>query len=217
MKKLLLTAGVALASFGVLAQGLVVMNTSGFNAYAKFSNLVSSVFFTGNQIYVALYWATDAATLAAGGGNLATNMAADTPGGTNGTGVAILNSLGFITSGTFGGNRFIEGRAGQSTFFQLRAWTANSGVFTYAEAAAMVFIDTSIIISQVSGTLAAPIVQATPSADALSLPSQIQWNPGATTASQTIGIPLAVLIPEPSTIALIGLGLAGLVFISRRK
>jgi hypothetical protein len=216
MKKLLLTAGVALASYGAFAQGLVGMNTSGNGAYAKFSNTVSSVFFTGNQIYVALYWAPDAATLAAGGGTQVTNSASGTPVGIGGAGIATNNAAGFITGSTLGGNRFIAGQAGVSTFFQLRAWSSSSGALTYADAVAAAAIDPNIFLTHTSGTGAAPIVSATPTPDALTAPPAILWNAGSTAAAQAIAIPLFA-VPEPSTIALIGLGLAGLIFIRRRK
>jgi len=124
MGKLLIVATIGIASLKVFGQGQVVMCTYAANNYVKFSNAVAATFYAGDQVYVGLYWAADAATLANGGGSLATSAdMLNGPAGTNATGLAILSGNGLVYCSKFGGNRYIPGRAGVTTYFQLRAWT----------------------------------------------------------------------------------------------
>lgn len=182
------------------------MNSAAANAYVKFSNTVASAWAAGDAFRAGLYWATDAATLQSGGGTLVTS------GGTNNSGLAIFTggAGGYVATTTFGGARTIASRAGQSTFFQLRAWQAGFATWAEADAGPVGTLRTLNI-----GPNSAPIVAATPTSDALTAPGQILWAPGSTS-----GNPLVVNlvpVPEPSVIALGVLGLAGAFFIRRRK
>jgi hypothetical protein len=214
MKSLFLAVCLGLMTGRVFGQGQVIMSTAVGDTYAKFSNTVSASFFTGGSIYVALYWSTNAETLAAGGGTQVTNSTAATPVGVNGSGIATNTPSGFVASTTGGGNRFIGPRAGQLTYFQLRAWSANSGVYSYGDA--LTSGDPNVFVSRITGPNAAPIVSATPTLNSLANPPVLAWNPGSTSSSQAISVAMDP-VPEPSTIALVGLGLAGLIFIRRRR
>jgi hypothetical protein len=223
MKKLIVAACVGLTSLVAFGQGQVVLSTSASGTYAKFSNTVSSTFFGGSSVYIGLYWAADQATLASGGGTLALYAGTNSvtggfnAAGTNGTGLAIMTGGGFVATTTFGGNRFTSlAQAGQTTYFQLRAWSA--GYSTYADALASG--SSSVFVSRYDPAdprgFVAPIVTAQTSASSSSPVNTVLWNPTATAAAQAISIAMDP-VPEPSTIALVGLGLAGLIFIRRRK
>jgi hypothetical protein len=218
MRKLIIAMCAGLATLAAFGQGQVVLTTSSPETYAKFSNAITGTFYTGDSLYVGLYWAPDQATLENGGGTLATASQTNTisggllPAGTNGTGLAIMTAGGFIGATTFGGNRFTSlAQAGQVTYFQLRAWSP--GYDTYADALASGL--PQVVVSAISGVGAAPIVAAVPTATPAGVVNNVLWNPGATTSGQAIAIGIAV--PEPSTIALVGLGLAGLVLRRRRN
>lgn len=196
-----------MATVFAYGQGQVAINTAAGNAYVKYTNTVAGGYASGNSFYAGLYWATDAATLAAGGGTLVAN------GGTNGTGLAIFGSggaAGYVAATTFGGNRTILPQAGVLTFFQLRAWSS-----TFSSYAAALTGDSTTLISKLTGPGASPIVSATPTAaNGVPVP-QILWAPGSSASAPFVAE--LVPVPEPSTIALVGLGLAGLYFIRRRK
>lgn len=203
MKKLLIAALLCAATSSLFAQGVVGINTAGANAYTRFSNTVTSAWCAGNAFRVGVYWADTAAALTSGGGTLVAT------GGTNNTGLAILTSgtgAGYVSAATFGGNRTISERAGTAIYVQLRAWSA--GYDTYADAIASGL--SSVLIS-ING----PIVQTTPTATSSSPVSPIAWAPGT---SSTLPLVVSLVpVPEPSVIALGVLGLAGALFIRRRK
>jgi len=189
----------------IVAQGqsVIAINTATANAYVKYSNTVAGVWAVGNAYVAGLYYAADQATLLAGGGTLAAN------GGTNNTGLAIFTggTGGYVAQSTFGGNRTIPDG---NTWFQLRAWSA--GYATYADAVASG--SQSVFVTPTSGAGAPPVVTANPVVPPTPVPN-ILWAPGSTSANPLVAS--LVPVPEPSTIAMVGLGLLGLLFIRRRK
>jgi len=200
MKKLFLTAFACITTLVAFGQGVVSINTAGANAYVKYSNTVDSVLCSGTLFNAGLYWASDSATLASGGGSLVVGLA------NFGTGT----SSGYVLGTTGGGNRTIASQAGTLTYFQLRAWS--TGFSDYASALAG---PAGTLFSVISGPNAAPIVSATPTSTSGQSPTVIAWAPGSSS-----GAPLFVnliAVPEPSVIALGVLGLGGLLFLRRRK
>lgn len=205
MKKLvLLSAVLGIAGTAAFGQGTVALLTSSLNAYVKFSNTVSQTFYTSASVpalAIGVYSASDAATLQSGGGSLF-----------GGSTLATLNFGGYINGSTGGGNKTDVSRAGLTTYFQLRAWTG--GYATYAEAIAAGQAAPNTVWATL---LTAPVVSANPTADSLALVPTLAWNPGSSATSMALGIPVSPVVPEPSVIALGVLGLAGALFIRRRK
>lgn len=203
MKKLLTLAIIGATAVGAFAQGVIGINTAGANAYVRFSNTVASAWASGNSYMMGVYWADSAATLSGGGGTLIAN------GGTNGTGLAIFTSgvgAGYVAASTFGGNRTISERAGAPIFVQLRAWSAGYSSWTEAGASGL---------GNVLWTQNGPITSATPTATSSTPVSPVLWAPGSSSSNPFV-VSL-VPVPEPSVIALGVLGLAGALFIRRRK
>jgi hypothetical protein len=209
MKKLVwlvMGAGLAVTSYG---QGLVGMNSVQTGAYVRFSNDVANV-------AVARGWVANAAGSTQGSlgyvnSGLYWSFASDPmtmhlvePLATFGTG----STAGMITTTSGGGTRTVLNGASPVTtaaYFQLRAWSGPFATYELALASG----DPNVLVSK----LTAPIVSATPST-ASGLPATIiRWG-GSSTAPILVEM---VPAPEPSTLALVGLGLMGLIFIRRRK
>jgi len=192
-----------MAAIVAQGQGVIAINTTVPNGYVKYSNTVAGVWAVGNAYVAGLYYAADQATLLSGGGTLAAN------GGTNGTGLAIFTggTGGYVAASTFGGNRTIP--AG-NTWFQLRAWSA--GYATYADAVASG--SQSVFVTPTSGPGAPPVATGNPVEPPTPV-ANILWAAGSTSANPFVAS--LVPVPEPSTIAMVGLGLLGLLFIRRRK
>lgn len=214
MKKLVwlvMGAGLAVTSYG---QGLVSMNSAQTGGYVRFSNNVANAAVAkgwvasaagatvGSLGYVqtALYWADPAAPDA---------WHVVSPLATVGSGT----SAGLITTSAGGGSRTVRNLAGDAittpTLFQLRAWTGPAQTYEAALASG----DPNVLVSLISGSFSAPIVTATPST-ATGLPAVIIAWGGSSTSPRLVEM---VPAPEPSTLALVGLGLMGLIFIRRRK
>jgi hypothetical protein len=213
MKKLVwlvMGAGLAVTGYG---QGLVSMNSAQTGGYVRFSNNVANVAIApgwvqnaagatqGSLGYLnaALYWGTAADAV----------INPVSPLATFGSGT----TAGLVTTSSGGGSRTVRNLAGDAitvpTYFQLRAWT---GPFQTYEAA-LASGDPNVLVSTLTGARSAPIVLATPST-ASGLPATIIAWGGSSTAPTLVQM---VPAPEPSTLALVGLGLMGLIFIRRRK
>ncbi|MBI5383360.1 MAG: PEP-CTERM sorting domain-containing protein [Verrucomicrobia bacterium] len=206
MKTILATIVLGCAVFAAHGQGLVSINTVGVNSYMRFSNILTREWVSGDSVVAGLYWASDPATLERGGGTLVRN------GGMNGTGLAVFrtgSAAGFISTVSFGGNRQILERAGQTTFFQLRAWSA--GYDSYEEV--MMSGQSGLGVSLVSGSLATPIVAAVPTSDTLTFVPAIPWAPGSSSSNPYVA--LVYFGPEPGPVALLGLGLLGFILSHR--
>ncbi|MBI5384771.1 MAG: hypothetical protein HZA90_08780 [Verrucomicrobia bacterium] len=199
LKKAALLAMLALMHGTAFGQGWVCLNTVATDAYVRcgFISMVTGdlEWCAGAQFYAGLYWASDAHSLEAGDGHLVTG------GGTNDTGLAVFTTSedGFVASTTFGGNRRLIGRAGQSTYFQLRVWSAPYESWEAASAGLL-----NVYRTQSVGYYAAPIATATPTADSLSPVPQILWAPGSSSADPRVVLMINIL--EPSALALLGLG-----------
>jgi len=202
----------------VLGQSAVSMNTAGANTYARFTTSVGSgSYMTNGSLYVALYWAATSNELYTGHGTMATNATAGTLAGIAGhPGIATNSANGLVNVASGGGNRYIGvpgvGREGVVTYFQLRAWTGGYSTYEDAVASGSPAVD----VSRFAGANMAPIITNTPSIGALGFVGPCAWNPGSSSSAQSIFIAMDP-VPEPGTIALIGLGVTTLIFIRRRK
>ncbi|MBI5383972.1 MAG: PEP-CTERM sorting domain-containing protein [Verrucomicrobia bacterium] len=200
LKKAALLATLALSHGTAFGQGWVCLNTVSTDAYVRYGFINGltgeSGWCSGERFYAGLYWATDRRTLETGGGTLVRG------GGTNDTGLAVFTTSpdGFVSTITFGGNRRLFERAGQLTFFQLRAWSAPYERWE----AVMATGSWHDYWTCVSGGCGSPIVTATPTADPLSPVPQILWAPGSSSADPRVV--MMVVIPEPNSLALLALG-----------
>lgn len=200
MKKFLLTLAAGLISISVFGQGGVVMNTRGTGVSAPATDLVTGQLAAGTGYYAQLFYGAPGVlqdamlpTLSAPGGAVApvANFATGT-------------SAGYITTGSGGGNRYVDTAvvaAGSPGDFQIRAWSAvlgtdwNTAWTTWLSGAnPTAVLGRSAIVSQAT------------SASALVTPPFIT---GLSAFSLTP-------IPEPGVIALGAIGLVALLW-RRRK
>jgi hypothetical protein len=201
MKKLALVAVLAGLSLSLYGQGIVNMNTLQTGSYLRFFDTVGGIYPsdpTGTSLHVQLYWGTTASTVNTPVAGLAGFAAA--PAG------MILQSSG-------GGPRTILDSSSNPVitpiFVQLRAWSGALGSYEATASSG----NGSLLVSKLDGAGASPIVAVTPSQSSVSAAAVIAW--GGTSGSPLVAN--LVPVPEPSTIAMVGLGLLGLLFIRRRK
>jgi hypothetical protein len=210
---LVLGAGLVVTAHG---QGNVLMNSVNTSAYVRFSNSVANAGINtgwvsntvgavqGSLGYVnaALYWADPSTPTA---------WHIVSPLATFGTNTA----AGLIVSASGGGVRTVfEGSAPRTTptLFQLRAWTGPYPTWEAAQASSDANVLVSMIDRAVDGH-PAPIATATPTRLLSDPPPLIPWG-GSARAPILVEMASA---PEPSTLALVGLGLMSLIFIWRRS
>jgi len=200
MKKILLTLAATLVTCSMFGQGGIVMNTRATGVSAPATNILTGLPVSGTGFYAQLYYG------APGTAESAMLAALSTPGGTVpvpatfATGV----SAGFITTGSGGGNRYVDTAvvaAGAPTLFQIRAWDAVLGnTWDIAYPTYLAGSNPTAVLGK------SAIVTVATSATA--------------TQSPTFLTPLTAFtlqpIPEPSVIALGALGLAALLY-RRRK
>ena len=188
MKKLILTVALGVASVAAFAQGTLNFANGGSGLVARVYQTDGTTGLSGSAWSADLYWA--AGTVA--------NSALLNPLGLPATFSTIASQAGLF----FGGPRTVPGAAGASVITaQIRVWDTASGS-SYAAALANpgALVGESILFQV---TLADPGL--TP--------------PGIpTTMTALNGHPWNVhVVPEPSTLALAGLGLAGMMMLRRRK
>lgn len=211
MKKLLLTLAVSTLGLTVFGQGAVSMNTaqgSGATAgFVRFSNTVAQAWAT-NGIVTGLYYGADAGSV--------TTLATPVGGIMGPAQTANAGQHGFVLTAV-GGPRTTS-RVGVDTYFQLRAWS--SGYATYEAALAAAIGGTPGVLVSVYQTdvwtpaaVMGPISHRNTTASSGDPVGTIPWG-GLSTAPLIVNL---VPVPEPSVIALGALGLAGLVFLRRRK
>lgn len=200
MKKLALVAVLTGLSLSLYGQGKVNMNTLQGGSYLRFYDTVAASYPsdpTGTSLHVQLYWGNSATTVNTPVSGLAGFAAAP---------------AGMILSSSGGGERTILDGANPVTtavWVQLRAWSGTLGSYEATAASG----NGSLLVSPLTGAGASPVVQVSPSANSTLPAAGIAWG-------GTAGSPLVanlVPVPEPSTIAMVGLGLLGLLFIRRRK
>lgn len=198
MKKLILTLITACAVVSTYGQGFVAWSSSGLPT--------ASV--AGNQIMIK---ATDGSTSLMPVRSSTANtyviaiFLADSEAG-----LATANPFAYSSNSATAGKDGLYGGGNLSlpltaTYFQVRAWSWNAGLNWNDAKARIDAGDGTVWFGQ------STVGQATPLAPPNSPPNI--W----TTASVPIDGFTLSQVPEPSTIALIGLGLAGLIFIRRRK
>jgi len=187
MKKLLILTVTMAATIGALAQGTINFSNGASGVNSPIFGSDGTTRLAGTG-YIAQLWA----------GSSAASMAPITPTATFGTG----GSAGYF----FGGSRTIPTVAqGSQAYFQVRVWEASAGA-TWAVASATIGAhvggDTTGRLGPIIGPYQSPALGG-----------------GPTPPPNLLGFQSFSLytVPEPSTIALGVLGLAGLLFIRRRK
>jgi hypothetical protein len=187
MKKLLILAVTVAATIGALAQGTINFANGGAGVNAPITGIDGTTRLAGTG-FVAQLWA----------GSSAASMQPILPTATFGTG----GNAGYF----FGGARTIPTVAtASSAYFQVRVWEATAGA-TWAiastTAGALVGGDRVSMTGALLPTYQSP-----------------NLGGGTTPAPNLLGLQSFSLyvVPEPSTIALGVLGVAGLLFLRRRK
>jgi hypothetical protein len=222
MKKLFVSAALLAGALAMYGQGIVSMNTAGGGVNCRVSlvgtggetvypgtnNLTAAGLPAGTPFFAALYGGTAAGSLAI----CPTNGAAQTLA-TFGT---TAGQNGFILTSTGGSQRAVPGVAGgQNAVIQLQAWSGNYA--TMADFLAAYNASTTPGLFGYAG------MSQTLTVGPLARPGTTDVIPTLKDASTGVSLAPFVLtayivpIPEPSTLALVGLGLMGLIFIRRRK
>jgi hypothetical protein len=190
MKKLILTVALGVASVAAFAQGTLNFANGGSGLVARVYDTDGTTGLAGSAFSADLYWA--AGTVA--------NSALLNPLGLPATFSTIASQAGLF----FGGPRTVPGAAGASVITaQIRVWDTASGS-SWAQAS-------TVNGARVGESILFQVTLADPNVTPPGIP---------TTMTALNGHPwnLAVVgIPEPSTLALAGLGLAGMLALRRRR
>ena len=187
MKKLILTAALGVACISAFAQGTLNFANAGVGYQAKVTDVNTGLGLSGAGWMADLFWA--AGTVAN-----STQLAALNAPATFST---VASQAGFF----FGGPRTVPTAPNVPITVQVRVWdTASGSTWAQAIGTAGARVGESVLFSI---TLANP--NATPAGIPVGM-NGIGGNPF------TVGP-----VPEPSTLALAGLGLAGMMMLRRRK
>lgn len=187
MKKLILTVALGVACVSAFAQGTVTLANFGTGFSAKITDTDLTTGLSGGSFSVDLYWAPGTVT------DSTTLQALNSPG-TFSTTPALA---GYFSDGP----RTVPTAPGVITG-QLRVWdTASASSWLAASTTVGARVGESVLFQITLGD---------PNASPPGLPG---------TLSGINGHPfsLVTVVPEPSTLALAGLGLAGLMVLRRRK
>jgi hypothetical protein len=209
MKKLLLTVTLCLACAAAFAQGKV--------------RLV-------NDSLHLVYWNPNAALLAAGDSSLAglgytlaqgnQTLRIELWSGTASTALTLAATTDFAGQagaiGTWGGMNVTLGTAAGPTFFNIEIYDAAAGSYDVASTTAGHYFGSSGIFTTVSSSTIAYNSLVNHNAPANSTWANGTWNLDNLSAGFRGSISLQQ-VPEPTTIALAGLGAAALMIFRRRK
>lgn len=187
MKKLILSAALGLACASAMAQGTLNFANGAAGLQAPIKDATGAGL-SGAAYMVDLFWAAGTVTEAS---SLA---ALGSPSGFS----TVTAQAGYF----FGGQRSIPGQAGGSTItVQVRAWAATAGQ-TWDQAYAYAAAHSTEALVGMSGLFQVQLA---------TTPPGTPTNLGGLTSFSLVPV------PEPSTLALAGLGAAALLIFRRRK
>jgi len=191
MKKLILTAALGVACVSAFAQGTLNFANAGVGFQAKVTDTDHTTGLSGGAFSADLYWAAGTVT------DSTLLNALNAPA----TFSTVASQAGFF----FGGTRTIPGAAGGATITaQVRVWDTASGSSWQAAS--------GVNGARVGESILFQVKLADPTTSPPGIPTALTGINGNPFSLAIVGP-----IPEPSTLALAGLGLAGMLVLRRRK